>query len=103
MKFRTMNPCAASLGGRSGNCAMYWLDLAHLVRVELVHLDEGDDAGRDGGEDERREDDRAEQQAVGEQVARLLAEHRPDDSRGASGRLADRRVARRPASPTRSR
>ena len=102
MKFRTMKPWAASLGGRSGELCDVRLDLPHLRRVELVHLDEGDDARRDRGEDQRREDDRAEQQPVGEQVPRLLAEHRRDhaEAHQAASTIGASRV---PASPTRSR
>ena len=102
MKLRTMNPCAASFGGRSGKLADVLLDLPHLLRVELVELDEGDDPGRDRREHQRREDDGAEQQPVGEQVAHFLAEHCRDHA-GAHQAASTIRASRVPASPTRSR
>ncbi len=108
MKFVTMNPWAASLASRSGNWLMYCSIWPSWFGSSSFDLDEGHDAGRDGGEDQRREDDGAEQQPVGEQVARLLDDHGPDDAEAHSGRLlampaVPRRVPVRRHSPTRSR
>ena len=79
-KFRTMNPCAASFGVQARELLEVLLDLAELVRIELVDLDECDDRGRDGGEDQRREDDGPQEEAVREEVTRLLHQDGPDVS-----------------------
>ena len=95
-----MNPCAASFGVQARELADVLLDLAHLFRIDLVDLDEGDDRCRDGGEDQRREDHGPQEEAVRQEVTRLLDQDRPDVSGShhclparradvARGRLAD--------------
>ena len=74
MKFVTMNPWAATFGGRLGKGGEVLADLPELRRIEVAGLDERDQPGRDGGEHEGREHDREQEEAVAHDLAPFLGE-----------------------------
>ena len=98
MKLVTMNPWAASLGGRSGNAASMASIWPSWLHVQVVDLDEGHDRGRDGGEDDGRGGHGAEQQLVRGDLSPLLAEDR-EDQVGRTGGLRSLSGPGRPAPP----